>query len=396
MPLNLDGLYAQVHKLAQTLHGAQNIRRLAEARAFLRRASPDQLRHKLRQREQDQRAKIPWLVAVPLATLAARFPTPPIPTDFSVVAADGSSIPPDRHSSVRYFVLNTGHATLTYGRHPGADLDANPRFCFADDELYFDVQGKRIPIEGARLGILMGIEEMVALSRVAQNIAGAVVAIRDGSMILWNLQSEDNDLKTEYLGYFMDSLDQLRAANVPVCSYISYTNSQDVINSLRLLACDDARRKCQDCPQQSASQTLCQFMGTLRDRQIFYGLLKAGERSDIFESQSAILSEYDKREHHILFFYLNVGDEIVRVEAPQWVMTNPDMLDLVHGVIVDQCRRSGQYPPYPPALIEAHEQAVISTSDRAVVEALVEQALAEQGIFYVRSAKDRSKRARGV
>jgi hypothetical protein len=47
-------------------------------------------------------------------------------------------------------------------------------------------------------------------------------------------------------------------------------------------------------------------------------------------------------------------------------------------------------------LIEAHEQAVISTGDRQAVENMVEQALADKGIFYVRSAKDRSKRSRGV
>jgi hypothetical protein len=139
---------------------------------------------------------------------------------------------------------------------------------------------------------------------------------------------------------------------------------------------------------------LCRFMGGIRDRQLFHGLLRPGERSDIFESQSAILNQY--KDHRIQFFYMNVGGEIARVEAPQWVMNDPQMLDLVHGSIYDQCQRSGQYPPYPPALIEAHEQAVVTTADRRVVSELVEQALAAQGIFYQRSAKDQSKRGRGV
>jgi NurA-like 5'-3' nuclease len=106
------------------------------------------------------------------------------------------------------------------------------------------------------------------------------------------------------------------------------------------------------------------------------------------------LNQY--REHRIQFFYLDVGGEIARVEAPQWVMSDPQMLDLVHASIYDQCQRSGQYPPYPPALIEAHEQAVISTAERRTVAEMVEQALAAQGIFYLRSAKDLSKRSRGV
>ena len=72
------------------------------------------------------------------------------------------------------------------------------------------------------------------------------------------------------------------------------------------------------------------------------------------------------------------------------------MLHLVHALVYDQCLRSPDYPPYPPALQEAHEQAVITTAERRLVEELVERALAERGIVYARSAKDRSKRTRGV
>jgi len=46
--------------------------------------------------------------------------------------------------------------------------------------------------------------------------------------------------------------------------------------------------------------------------------------------------------------------------------------------------------------MEAHEQAVITIGERRLVEQMVEEALAARGIVYVRSAKDRSKRERGV
>ena len=139
---------------------------------------------------------------------------------------------------------------------------------------------------------------------------------------------------------------------------------------------------------------LCRSMGRILDRQVFGALLRPGERSDIFDSQSAILDQY--KEHRIQFFYLNVGGEVSRIEAPQWVMRDPEMLALAHGVIYDQCRRSSQHPPYPPVLIEAHEQAVISTADRQAVEPLIERVLAAKGVFYTRSAKDRSKLGRGA
>jgi len=150
-----------------------------------------------------------------------------------------------------------------------------------------------------------------------------------------------------------------------------------------------------DCPRCSSPEVMdfCRALVGILDRQLF-GFLERGGRSDIFESSSAILDRYGV--HRIQFFYLEVGGEVVRLEAPQWVMGDPEMVDLAQALVYDQCRRSGIYPPYPPALQEAHEQAVISTADRRLVEGLLERALARKGIVYTRSAKDRSKRRRAV
>jgi hypothetical protein len=393
MPLDIDRLYTRVEKMATAFPETLPARRLADAQTFFHRADLGLLREKLRQREQG-RAKIPWLVAEPVNTLQTIYPLPPVPRELSVVASDGSSIFPDRHSPVRYYVVNIGYAVLTYGSAPGAVLDAHERFCFEEDELYFDPLNKRIPIEGSRLGIHMSVKELEGLLDATRDAPPPIVALRDGSMILWNLQSEDADFQHHYLDRFLRTLDTFRESGIPVTSYISYPGGQDVMNCLRLILCDRTSGGCTRCPQHNASQTLCRFMGGIRDRQLFNGILSPGERSDIFESQSAILKQY--HDHRIQFFYMDVGGEIARIEAPQWVMSDPQMLDLVHCSVYDQCRRSGQYPPYPPALIEAHEQAVITTADRRAVSELVEQSLAAQGIYYQRSAKDQSKRGRGV
>jgi hypothetical protein len=393
VPLKLDALYRQVEEMVTGLPGAFPRQQLAEAQAFMRRADPDVLRQKLRQRK-GKRARIPWLVADPVNTLAQTFPVPTPPSNLSVVAADGSTIPPDRHSPVQYYVLNVGYAVLKYGEVPDAILDAQGQFCFDEEDLYFDPQGKRIPIEGTRLGIHMAISEMAGLLDATRFASDPMVALSDGSLILWNLQSEDEELQAQYMARFLDALDAFARARIPVASYISYPGGQDIVNSLRLMLCDVEVGGCKSCPQGTKEQVLCRFMGSIWDRSLFQGLLQPGARSDVFASQSAILSRY--REHHIHFFYLDVGGEVARVEAPQWVMADPAMLGLVHGAIYDQCQRSSQYPPYPPVLIEAHEQAVISTGERQVVQELIERALAGSGVFYVRSAKDRSKRNRGV
>jgi len=385
-------LYRRVEQMLAGIPEAGSSREMADCQDFLRRADPDLLRAKLRQRERG--AKIPWLVAEPMFTLSGVFGAPVLPADLSVVAADSSSIAPDRHSPLRYYVLNVGYAVLTYGSVPHAILDSRAQFGFEAHELYFDPEGKRIPIEESRLAILMAIEEMAGLRDAARLASPPLVGLSDGSLILWNLQSEDKELQHEYLHRYLSALQAFRQDNLPLASYISFPGSNDVVNGLRMILCDGTPGGCGHCPRQTESQALCQYMRGIWDRQLFQGLLRPGERSDIFQSQSAILDQYG--EHHIQFFYLNVGSEIARIEAPQWVMSNSAMIDLVHGAVIDQCRRSGQYPPYPSVLIEAHEQAVISTADRQVVEELVEQASAAWGVSYVRSAKDRSKRSRGV
>ena len=395
MPLDIDALYRQVEEMVVGAPGIRSEQQLIEAQEFLRRADPDTLRRKLQDREQGA-PKIPWLVAEPVDTLAGIFRTPGPPPDFSIAAADGSSIPPDRHSPVRYYVLNTGQAVLAYGQSPDAKLSACGKLYHTEDELYYDHEDKRIPIEGGRLGILMGVQELMGLLDAASKAKQPAVAIRDGSLILWQLQSEDEDQDfcDRSLDTFLSTLDAFRHQDIPVTSYISLPGSHDVANSLRLMLCSHPPGGCKQCPQETPEQRLCRFIAGLLDYRLFQGLLEPGERSDIFVSQSAILSRY--REHRIQFFYLNVGGEVARVEAPAWVMQDPAMLDLVHDIVYDQCQRSSQYPPYPPVLIEAHEQAVIPMSDRHAVEEMVERGLAARGEFYARSGKDRSKRNRGV
>ena len=390
MPLELGPISQQVDRMAASFVAEERRDLLRQARKLLRDVDAEELRAKVDAR----RGKFPWLVARPVHTLSQTFSPPLPPADFSVIASDGSSIPPDRHSPLRYYVINTGHAVLTYGSHPNADLDSEGQLCFEDDDLYLSPGRKNIPVEGARLGVKMQIAELQAALKAIQSAPDPMVVLRDGSLILWPLQNEGQDVKEEFLGQFLKCLDGFRAASVPVVGYISYTGSHDVANVLRVSLCQDDPSDCEHCSLAGDQRALCNFLSTALDRQLFEGLLQEGRRSDVFESTSAILDEYES--HRVQFFYLNVGGEVVRIEAPQWVMRDGRMLDMVHALVYDQCQRSPDYPPFPPALQEAHEQAVITTAERRLVEELVERALAERGIVYARSAKDRSKRRRGV
>lgn len=390
MPLKLGPINKQVEDMAKSATAEDRREQLDEARRILRTADAEKLKAKIRNR----RNPFPWLVAVPTGALSGVFPSPVPPDDFSVVAADGSSIPPDRHSPVRFYVINTGRAVLTYGRNPDASLDSEGRLYFEEKDLYISPGRKSIPIEGTRLGMTMEMAELQALLMASRSVIRPAVALWDGSLILWALQNEDEEVQIRFLGEFKAYLEEFRASRIPVVGYISYPGSHDLANTLRVWLCQDDPSDCDTCSLSEKDRTLCAFLRTTLDRELLDGLLQDGKRSDVFESESAILERYG--DHRIQFFYMNVGGEIARVEAPQWVMRDAGMLELVQAVIYDQCQRSGGYPPYPPALQEAHEQAVIGTAERRLVEELVEQALAERGVVYARSAKAYSKRRRGV
>jgi len=81
----------------------------------------------------------------------------------------------------------------------------------------------------------------------------------------------------------------------------------------------------------------------------------------LFESASKILDDYGP--HRIVFFYVNTGSEVGRVEIPMWVAQDDELLNLAHTTIVDQCRKGRGYPV---VLSESHEQAVVRGADRDV------------------------------
>jgi NurA-like 5'-3' nuclease len=127
------------------------------------------------------------------------------------------------------------------------------------------------------------------------------------------------------------------------------------------------------------------------DRILFSRVLNPGERSSLFESSSRILESY--ADHNIYFFYLNIGEEIARVEIPKWVAEDGGLLNLVHTLIFDQAKKGNGYPA---ALIEAHEQAVVKGKDRDFFFELIREALIKSDFKVTVSRKGLSKMSPGV
>jgi len=345
-------------------------------------------------------SKTTWLVADIVEGLNKCYPLPPIPTDFTVLATDGSHIDVDRHRSTRCYLINIGAALISYGRQPDATLSSSPHLYSDDKDLAITPPGggREQPVEGTILGIKRSIEECRHLADLSAELpeGSTALAVLDGTLILWGLEAY-TDFVTDVLltNGLLRYLDAMRKLNkdrrLALASYISFPRSTDVVNVLRVAICPNDIADCdKECPP--GKERDCDSVAGVRDRDLFMNLLESGERSALFISPSKIVKEH-YGEHRVYFFYLRVDDEIARVEIPQWVAESETLLNLTHSLILDQCQRGHGYPV---VLSEAHEQAVVTGMDRENFWELVESTMVEEHLPSPTSGKSLSKRTRWV
>jgi len=333
-------------------------------------------------------------------SLNRTYPAPAIPADYTVMATDGSHIDVDRHHAVRCYLINIGAVTLTYGSAPDAVISATPTLYAGEEQIVIrnPGAGRDQVMDAALTGIKRSVAEWRALADLAkaQPAGSTRLAVLDGTLIQWGLESRNYpEFVRDVLlrKGFLACLDEMRALNsdrqLAVASYISYPGGSDVVNALRIILCPGDvinDRACLECDGKE-----CEQVAGLRDRDVFAEVLQEGERSALFVSTSSILKEYGP--HEVRFYYVNVGEELARIEVPKWVADDPALLDLSHALVLDQCRRGHGYPV---ALSEAHEHAVVTGADRENFWALVESCLADEKLPSPMSAKSFSKKMRWV
>lgn len=301
--------------------------------------------------------------------------------------------------------MNTGHVRLSYGEEPAAEIWSEPRLYFRDEDLVIPNGTSRTPITGTTIGPRRAAEELRAL---ADDIVGApwpAVGLQDGTLILWSLESQSDAVRDWVLPEYLDAMRRIRDSGAALASYISAPGSTELLNTLRIAVCDYPDRglavNCDDCRGRipDGHTPACDALPPVTDGTLLRHVdgLAPGERSGVFESRSHILRTYTEDGADlslgIWFFYVHVGYEIGRVEIPGWVAQDRTLLDLVHRVIYDQAELGRGYPV---ALQEAHEAAVLSTSDRRLIEDTIERELARAGITVQHTGKDGSKRVRFV
>jgi hypothetical protein len=208
---------------------------------------------------------------------------------------------------------------------------------------------------------------------------------------------------------FLRSFDEAEAAGIPLAGYISRTRSTDLVNLLKFSACETAAATgsfCAVCAAgfrdrspspspggkgRAGGEVPCYaaFDGLI-DRLLLARLLPTpGMRSPVFASNSSVLANLYGEHRGVGFFFINTGGEIGRVELPQWVWEDPERLALVHALVYDQIALGRGYPI---ALSEAHEQAVVTASERSLFFDFVRRAYGRHDIAAELSAKALRKR----
>ena len=365
MPINFLSLKSQITEMGSEARareaGMQSA--IKELRALLDARANDLIALQKLVEEEAQKSKglrcaIP--VSEPLnAHIACSLPAPVC----TILAADGSQINPDPHDTVLYGLVNIG----VFRMQPGSGLAPQE---ITRSEL---VHGDALYIGGTTMS-----EDLVALQRdvlerkilaeLSSRESEPVISLTDGPLELYHEPRQDQLFK-QYFEQYKAALDDLSLHNVTTAGYVSRPRADLVVKLLSLVQKD------------TANNTENNGVSGLTDIGLFSSLLAPGERSAIFRMQSRSSADYpDRKALH--FFYLNAGTlqqpAFARVEIPLWVVEDPNAINLLHSVLVEQAR-SNPTAPYPYPLLRAHEIAVVKLPERQQVTTMIEAELLRHG-----------------
>jgi hypothetical protein len=399
MPLDLLNLSSQVHQMGDLLvkRRAEEDRRMALAQRWLQQYAD-------RWEELSVRAEqVPQRVAVPTGPLDEVVAAPPRLATYTAMATDGSEIEPDRHGATgNYYVINIGRVRIPYGQpEREVELRSVSDLGFTDEQLFIvDPRDTRrqVPVRDRHLDALRTVAELKALADLAETEAEQhgdvpIVALVDGTLLFSVLEERPRDfLRARFYGEYVTHLERLRQSGAVLAAYASRSRGLDVVSLFRTV-CGVAPDACEVCGAEASShnQPACALRG-LMDAHLLGPLLGRWDRSSLFRVRSNVHDPYFG-EHRVYFFLLDTGDELARVEVPEWVARDQTKLRWLQAALVDQCAKGFGYPA---VLARADDRAVLSQRDRQVLDTLVRQELTRRGINARASAKLSRKQIRTV
>ena len=365
MPINYQEIYTQIKEIGK---GAKERRKKKEeAQAFARKllvdydSKLDDLRSKV---DSAKTVDSNIRCAYPLdESLASHYPPPDSVIQATLIAADGSQIVPNRHDAIQFCVVNVGAIQMKLNSGETPEIFTDTELLYGDDLL-----PNGFPMSDGLVALKRDLAERTKLEKLSKGVQGSVVTFTDGPIELWGAKGEDAGSYEAYVQKYLGVLSRLQTNGVITAGYVDKPSADLVIRLLEIATA---------LPENMEKLREFHPLRGVSDRWL-YGenknpLLPPGHRSAVFGIQSTSEKKYTGV-LSLHFFYLNVGTEghpwPVRVEIPKWVADDKEKLDLLHGVLVEQCRMMGS-KPYPYLLHRAHETAVVKNEEKQQIEQML-------------------------
>ena len=311
---------------------------------------------------------------------------PPLSSQLTLIAADGSQINPDRHSAIFFSLINIGLIVMK----PGTG-DAPLTYTFSDLKYGEEMLVESTVISEDMISLQRDLAEREKLLEISTEFDVPLVALTDGPLEVWGLKQGFSENYRRTMGTHIKVLEEMHVKGLILAGVVDKPGANLVV---RLLEIAEA--------QQEDLKNIRRFspLRGVNDRWLFRSLPPEA-RSAVFGLQSNAKTHY-KGLLALHFFYLNTSKDdhanIVRVEIPAWVASDRKKVDMLHASLIDQCRIMG-FKPYPYILHRAHEVALVSYEEKRYVEQLLAHEFLNAGIeveenSYKKSAKDLPGRER--
>lgn len=315
-------------------------------------------------------------------------PSPTFDRPLTLLAVDGSQIFSDRHNDAQYGLVNVGAVQMLHSGSQPPETDVQSK-------LYYDERLHNL--SDAALSLKRDLGERQKMAELAAKAQPPVMAFTDGPLELWGSRSEGPEAASQYQQSLTDYLQELRKLHKLKAVAAGYVDRPGAALVVRLLEVKKA------LPEDLKDLRNHRPFRGVSDTDLYEQRLGPGERSAVFALQAQEIRRYEGP-LALHFFYLNVGTglgehaSLARVEIPAWVTEDPAQLEMLHAVLVSQCRIMGGRH-YPYLLHRAHEVAVVTHREQQEVTEMIVGELLRQGIpvrgrSQKQAAKDLPGRAR--
>ncbi|HAF60829.1 MAG TPA: hypothetical protein DCK95_00705 [Anaerolineaceae bacterium] len=304
----------------------------------------------------------------------------------NLISVDGSQIVPDPHIFPFLALINIGIVQFPVGEKTIKPITRSKLYKY--EELFDEMN----LISEDVVNIDRDVKEMEYLKEYSLITSQPTIALRDGMLELYHEPRSEKRYRKRITEY-NTLLNQLKDNNVVVAGYVDKPRSRSLVTLLEL--CTDHREE---------SNLLSHAFPNITDTHIFSSLLKSKQRSAIFENRAPIqtMTSNSNLNFPFYFFYLNVSQTIrpwvVRVEIPDWVAVDQEIVNLLHHTLLEQCAIMGS-KPYPYCLHRAHETAVVHNHEKEELINQITSTLIPGGVkmeenSYKQAAKDLAPRTR--